>query len=377
MNPSEPRYQQVKRELLDAIARGEYEPDRPFITQRQVCERFGVSTTTAVRALNDLVTDGVLVRHQGRGTFVSQRSAEPDAPAPASTDRTERKHTVALVIHGRGPIKSGIIAGVESVCADLGLQMILSDSKESLEVQERALRRAIESGVDGVTMYAVQATTESPALGELRRRGIPVVLIDRYLPDVATDAVIADHFAVGYELTNYLVANGHQRMAMLWDETDCTSVRDRLSGHLHALSQHGLPVRPDLTLLTPHQQLPRPERIARLAALLEHPEPPTVLICSDGYIVARVAYDLADMGIEVPHQVELAGMDDAGPHNILPLTVAAAVVPAEEMGRQAMRLLAQRIESPGHNDGPRRVTVPIEIQTRESALGYLHVVTSR
>jgi GntR family transcriptional regulator, arabinose operon transcriptional repressor len=372
----EPRYQQVKRELLDAIARGEYEPDRPFITQRQVCERFGVSTTTAVRALNDLVAEGVLVRQQGRGTFVAERAGEPEPGVP-SVPAERKQDAIALVIHGRGPIKSGIITGVESVCADLGIQMVLFDSKDSLDVQERALWRAIESGVSGVTMYAVQASTDSPALRELRRLGVPVVLIDRYLPDVATDAVIADHFAVGYELTSYLIAQGHQRMAMLWDETEVTSVRDRLSGHLRALDQHGLPVRPDLTLLTPHQKLPRPERIARLTELLEHPEPPTVLICGDGYIVARVAYDLADMGIEVPRQVELAGLDDAGPHNILPLTVAAAAVPAEEMGRQAMRLLAERVQSPGADAGPRRLIVPIGLQTRESSLGYLHVVTSR
>jgi GntR family transcriptional regulator of arabinose operon len=48
--PAEHRYQQVKRELREAIARRDYEPDRPFITQREVCQRFGVSTTTAACA---------------------------------------------------------------------------------------------------------------------------------------------------------------------------------------------------------------------------------------------------------------------------------------------------------------------------------------
>src|SRR5919199_4218863 len=63
----------VKQELREAIAQGQFQPDEPFITQREIVERFGVSTTTAVRALNDLVADGLVVRRRGRGTFVAER----------------------------------------------------------------------------------------------------------------------------------------------------------------------------------------------------------------------------------------------------------------------------------------------------------------
>ena len=70
----------VKASLRDSIARGEYAADQPFVTQRQIVERFGVSTTTAVRALNDLVADGLVVRRRGRGTFVAD-AARRDASA--------------------------------------------------------------------------------------------------------------------------------------------------------------------------------------------------------------------------------------------------------------------------------------------------------
>ena len=357
------RYQQVKRKLLEAIARREYRPARPFITQREVCERFGVSTTTAVRALNELVAEGVLVRKQGRGTFVAE--TPPARPGGGGS--------IACVIHGQGPMMAGVISGVESVCANLGLQLVLFDSKGSLAVQDQALRRALDSGVRGVVLYAVQGTADSTALAELRRAGIPIVLVDRYLPTLATDAVVADHFAVGHELTNHLIGLGHERMALLWDETDCSSVRDRLSGHLQALREHGIAERPDLTVLLAHQQLERTERIARLRAMLEHRAPPTVLIGCDGYIVATAAADLGQLGVAVPGQVELAGMDDFGPLDILPLTVAAARLPAEPMGREGVRLLAERIDGSAGGD-PRRIVLPITIQTRDAAGAYLQVV---
>jgi DNA-binding LacI/PurR family transcriptional regulator len=366
-----PRYQQVKRELRAAIGRGEYVTDQPFISQRGVCERFGVSTTTAIRALNDLVTEGVLVRRQGRGTFVAEQVSSARESVPARRERT----SVACVIHGQGPIKANVIAGVEAVCSELGIELVLFNSRDSLVVQEQALRRAMESGVSGVVLYAVQGSGESEALAALRRR-VPVVLVDRYLPSVATDAVTVDHFAVGYELAERLIAEGHERMALLWNETDCTSVRDRLSGHLQALRSHGIEERPDLTVLTAHHRLERPARIARLESMLSRPDAPTVLIGSDGYVVATAAADLASLGIDVPGRVELAGMDDAGPLDILPLTVAAAVVPAEEMGREGMRLLAARLD--GSASGPpRRVVLPITLHARDTTRGYLRVVAGQ
>lgn len=369
-----PRYQQVKRELRAAIDRGEYVPDHPFISQRGVCERFDVSTTTAIRALNDLVNDGVLVRRQGRGTYVADPSGAV-VDTPVRSARSSRT-SIACIIHGQGPMRANVIAGIESVCSDLGAELLLFTSKDSIAGQERALERALAAGVSGVAVYPVQGSTHSPALAALERRNVPVVMVDRYLPTVASDTVTANHFAVGYDLSTHLIGLGHERMALLWDETDCTSVRDRLSGHLHALRTHGVEERPDLTVLTAHQRLDRSARIARLTELLEHPEPPTVLICSHGYTVATAAADLASMGIEVPGQVELAGMDDAGPLDILPLTIAAAVVPAEEMGRQSALLLASRIDGT-LDDHPRRVVLPISLHTRDTARGYLQVVAGQ
>jgi len=58
-------------------------------------------------------------------------------------------------------------------------------------------------------------------------RGVPVVLVDRYLPGVPTDAVVFDDFAVGHALTAALVERGHTAVAALWSTVDATSVARR------------------------------------------------------------------------------------------------------------------------------------------------------
>lgn len=352
-----PLYQQVKQALLADIAAGRYSPDRPFITQREICERFDVSHATAVRALNDLAAEGHLVRRRGQGTFVADR------PAPA-------KRTIACIVQNHGPHVAQLVTGVEAACADLGHRMFLRHCEGDAAREEEALRQALDEGVDGIIIYPAEGA--SGGYDEVRRRGVPLVMLDRYLPELASDAVLADNFAAGELLTDELIAAGHTVIATLWDEVDVSSVRDRLAGHVHSLRQHGIPVRPDLTVLRRYREAAPSVRREWLAGLLDGSRPPTVFLCANGYVLADAAQDLIALGYEIPGEVDLAGMDDAGPFDVLPLTAAAVVLPSREMGDRAMRLLHDRIT--GEGEGPEQVVLPITVRTRQSAPAHLRVV---
>jgi GntR family transcriptional regulator, arabinose operon transcriptional repressor len=361
--PRIPLYQRVKRELVAAIESGELPPDVPFVTQRKICEQFGVSHATAVRALNDLVAEGYVTRRRGQGTFVAPRR-------PSAGDGS-----VACVLQFHGPHVAGLLAGIESVCTGLGYRLYLTHCDGDPEREERALLDALAGGVSGIIAYPAQGASPGRGYTEAQRSGIPLVLVDRYRPDIATDAVLADNFAAGRDLTEELIACGHSVIATLWDETEVTSVRDRLAGHVEALRHHGLPVRPDLTVLRPYRSLPEAERRAMLSELLGGPSPPTVLLCANGYVLANAAQDLVALGIDIPGDVDLAGMDDAGPFDVLPLTVAAVSLPSREMGERAARLLHQRAAAPAAP--PERIVLPVTITARRSSPAHLRVFTER
>ncbi|MFB7914509.1 substrate-binding domain-containing protein [Streptomyces sp. NPDC056061] len=388
MSTSGPKYQRIKDELRAEVARDEYEAGAPFITQNQLRERFGVSSTTAVRALNDLVAEGLLVRRRGRGTFVAdpaERAAEPPA--------AHRSGVVACVISGQGPYQSEVLRGVESGCSERGLRLFFADSAvhmtdtgdadhaASLTRQEQALRQAVEDRVDGIILYPVQGVPAVDVLDEIRTRRIPMVLVDRYFPGLAFDAVTADNYDVGYRLTEHLLADGHERIATLWGETECTSVHDRMTGHKQALRAHDQPLLPQLTALRSYTALPEDDRRRLLSELLAAPEPPTALLCAHGFAVATAASDLAALGIAVPDEIVLAGMDDAGPYDLLPLTSFAARLPAREIGGRAVEQLITRIAERTAGEDPYRsaeqIVLPVRIRTSESVPVRLRTVAAR
>jgi GntR family transcriptional regulator len=71
-----PLYKEVRTQILQAISSGEWRAGDALPTERQLCERFHVSMGTLRKAVDDLTVTGVLVRQQGRGTFVARHSED-------------------------------------------------------------------------------------------------------------------------------------------------------------------------------------------------------------------------------------------------------------------------------------------------------------
>lgn len=72
----EPHYQRIKRHLLGMIEDGQLKPGDRVPPERELLTLFGVSRMTARQALVDLERDGVISRHQGRGSFVNAPKLE-------------------------------------------------------------------------------------------------------------------------------------------------------------------------------------------------------------------------------------------------------------------------------------------------------------
>ncbi|MFE7354065.1 substrate-binding domain-containing protein [Streptomyces sp. NPDC057543] len=136
-----------------------------------------------------------------------------------------------------------------------------------------------------------------------------------------------------------------------------------------------------MTALRSYTALSERDRRQLLSELLRAPEPPTALLCAHGFAVATAASDLASLGIAVPDEIVLAGMDDAGPYDLLPLTSFAARLPAREIGGRAVEQLVTRIAERTAGEDPYRsaeqIVLPVRISTRESLPVRLRTVAAR
>jgi len=71
-----PLYKKIKLEITRTLSSGKLEPDAALPTEEQFSAQYGVSIGTIRRAMSELVAERVLIRQQGRGTFLAPHSPE-------------------------------------------------------------------------------------------------------------------------------------------------------------------------------------------------------------------------------------------------------------------------------------------------------------
>jgi GntR family transcriptional regulator len=73
---SGPLYKDVKRRMMEALAEGEWRPGDAIPAERRLSERYGLSIGTVRKAIDELVAENMLIRQQGRGTFVATHNRD-------------------------------------------------------------------------------------------------------------------------------------------------------------------------------------------------------------------------------------------------------------------------------------------------------------
>lgn len=71
-----PLYKEVKRLLIQALQSGEWKGGEALPAEKDLSSRFGVAIGTLRKAVDELVQEKILIRQQGRGTFVSAHNRD-------------------------------------------------------------------------------------------------------------------------------------------------------------------------------------------------------------------------------------------------------------------------------------------------------------
>ncbi len=96
-----PLYQQIRQAMLQSLQAGEWKPLQAIPSEIELAKRYNVSQGTVRKAIDELAAENLLVRRQGKGTFVASHEEEqvqyhfmrlhPDVGTRASEGRVQRK----------------------------------------------------------------------------------------------------------------------------------------------------------------------------------------------------------------------------------------------------------------------------------------------
>ncbi|MCL2410225.1 MAG: GntR family transcriptional regulator [Treponema sp.] len=347
-----PRYWQIYDHLLGEINTGNLKPGEQIPSEREICDNFKVSKITSKKALEMLVENNLIIRHRGKGSFVS------GTPTPAQLEKSVSlsKSIVFITPAFSDSFGKKLLYSVQAACEALGYHLILKLSHESVEEEEKALRSVYDENVAGVLILPSHGEHYAPELLKHILNKYPLVFIDRKMrglpvPSITTDGVASTEMAI-----KWLFDLGHRNIAFYSGSVLHTStVEDRLQGFTKAFVDNGIPLNPAHIC----DNLPFSNSLDMLSNhLSEHPEI-TAAFSAEFLIALRVKQVLAAQGKTIPKDFALVTYDN--PDYPGEFTEFSYLIQNEEaLGKQAVKTL-HRIIQEKTNDSIDNILIPAEL----------------
>jgi len=280
----------------------------------------------------------------------------------ANSLRFKQTKTLALILTDiTNPFFTTLARGVEDAASDAGFSVIFCNTDESEVEQDKHLTVLIRKRVDGILLVPAGSTSTSMAFA--RQRTVPVVVLDRTVPNACIDTVRCDSEHGAYELTRLLLELGHSRIAMLSGPPAVSTASDRVAGYRRAMAEAGASLCE--TLIFSGQFTQASGHSMAEAAFRLNP-PPTAVFASNNFIAIGAYRAVRKAGLRIPEDIALVAFDDLPPALVLEPFLTVAAQPAYEMGRKATELLLARLA--GQLPPERQeIVLPTELVVRRSS----------
>ncbi|WP_143590635.1 LacI family DNA-binding transcriptional regulator [Thermoactinospora rubra] len=318
------------------------------ITIKDVARQAGVSPSTVSRVLNQGPTVAAELRERVLAA-VRQLGYRPNSQARFL--RTRATTVLGVIISDiTNPFFTSMVRGAEDAASKAGYSVVLANTDEDLEKEQRYIEVAAAENMAGVLLSPASATRTSIAL--LTERGIPVVTIDRRLQTARVDRVGVNNVKAAQDAVLRLVDQGCRRIGFIAGPTEVTTAVDRLAGYRHGLKAAGLPYRPELVVRGDYRIEGGRSAAHELLGLQPRPD---ALFVSNNLMTLGAVTALREAGLRYPDDIALAVFDDMSWALGLSEEMTLISQPTYEIGRQATELLLRRVA--GENFPPRHVVL--------------------
>jgi GntR family transcriptional regulator of arabinose operon len=238
-----PLYKQIQVDILGQIKAGKLRPGDRVPSEKELAELYRVSQITSKNALIGLADEGVLVRVQGKGTFVRQHGETATAKGIPSSARD----VIGLILPCmKTKVDQKILDSIEKYVTSSGYNLQVRITRESQVEESAAIESMVASGVRGLIVFPTEEERYNDSILRLSLDKFPHVLIDRFLKEIRTYSVSSDNVNGTEQAITHLLDNGHEQIALITPEITNTATEERLIGFEKAYLSKKLPIDKDL-----------------------------------------------------------------------------------------------------------------------------------
>lgn len=277
----------------------------------------------------------------------------PNAVARSLVQR--RTNVIGVIVADlHNPFFADVADGIEDAAHQAGYRAMLSSGFLDPKREHGAVETMLELRVDGLIMLGSMIPVVK--IGKVAA-SLPVTLVGRHTRSKVVDSVGVDNSAGAQAVVDYLVAQGHTRIAHIHAGTVGGSPRRR-SGYERAMRRHGLEDHIRLV----EGAFTETGGARAMNEILESGDTPTAVFAPNDVaaIGAMEAIDAA--GLAIPDDISLVGYDNLALAALPRIGLTTVGQPRADLGREAVGLVLERLDE--GRERARHVVVPPNLVIR-------------
>ena len=294
-----PAYQQIKDILREEIKQGKYKPGDALPSVNQLAKVFATSRNTSVKAIADLVHEGIVYTVQGKGTVVSDFRKKIET-AGAGKKKNSTVPCIGILLADFDnidhPYMAKIIKGISQKAKTIKCNLkIFCISNYS-----------INDFIHNEDFDGLIVLTELPqsSVFLLRQNKIPFVLANNDIYGEELFSVTVDNFSATCEAVKYLHRLGHKDICVLAGPHFARSTPISYAAYKYAMNELKLEINDSFFKSCEYGE---DGGYAAFASLLQSCKIPTAIFALEDYIACGVINAAAEKSLKVPGDLSIIG----------------------------------------------------------------------
>jgi LacI family transcriptional regulator len=337
------------------------------VTIYDIAKLLELSPATVSRALNDHPAINSNTKH-----LITSKAEEMGYRSNmfASNLRRQRTSTIGVIVPRLDSyFMATVLAGMEKVANDSNYNVIISQSLESVKKEVANAKTMFDSRVDGLLVSLASDTENLDHFDTFFRRGIPMILFDRVLPQKKCINIVIDNVQAGYDATSHLIEQGCRRVMHVTGNTKRNVYADRLKGYKLALLDHNLPGGDELIRIT---DLTRRDGLDTAAYIRQLSVPPDGLFVASDFCAVSCMGGLKEVGFSIPTDIAVVGFNNDPISEVIAPHLTTINYPGQEMGEIAAQSLINHLNGLLRISTTNTILLNYELIVRESSQKHPH-----
>ncbi len=330
------------------------------VSLKDVANYLGVSTALVSYVVNNKEKEARVSEEMAKKIRKAIATLNYQPNQIAKSLKRGKTYTIGLIVADiSNPFFSSIARIIEDEAEKRGYVVIFGSSDENAEKSQKLMNVLMNRQVDAFIIAPAENTLSQ--IKELKKRNIPFVLVDRYFTGFEADSVHTDNFQAAFDGVTHLISQGHKRIAMIAYDIKLPHMLERVKGYREALRSSGIRLKKQWLQLASHANIQNDVSEA-MERLLQPEEQIDAFIFATNTLAAEGLKKIIEHKGKLPEQVALISFDQSDAFDFFYSPISYVNQPIEEIDKQAVDLLIDRINHPSRKTASRQLRAKLVVR---------------